>query len=46
MKERIEVMFTAEEITKRLEEIAQEVYEEFGDEQMVRLEELLGQLSA
>ena len=34
MKERIEVMFTAEEITKRLEEIAQEVYEEFGDEQV------------
>lgn len=27
-------MFTAEEITKRLEEIAQEVYEEFGDEQV------------
>ena len=34
MKERIEVMFTAEEITKRLEEIAQEAYEEFGDEQV------------
>lgn len=34
MKERIEVMFTAEEITKRQEEIAQEVYEEFGDEQV------------
>ena len=32
MKERVEVMLTAEEIDKRLEELAEELYKEFGDE--------------
>lgn len=32
MKERVEVMLTAEEIDKRLEELAEEIYKEFGDE--------------
>ena len=34
MKERVEVMLTAEEIDKRLEELAEELYKEFGDEQV------------
>lgn len=31
-KERIEVMLSAEEIDKRLEELAEEIYKDFGDE--------------
>ena len=34
MKERVEVMITAEAIAKRLEEIAEQVYEDFEGEQV------------
>lgn len=34
MKERIEVMLSAEEIDKKLEELAAQLYEEFGDERV------------
>ncbi len=34
MKERVEVMLTAAEIDKKLEELAEELYQEFGDEQV------------
>ena len=34
MKERVEVMLSAEQIEKRLEELAEELHQEFGDEQV------------
>lgn len=34
MKERIEVMLTSEQIDRRLAELAEELYQEFGDEQV------------
>ncbi len=34
MKERVEVMLSAEQIDKRLAELADELYQEFGDEQV------------
>lgn len=34
MKERVEKMLSAEEIDKRLDELAEELYQEFGDEQV------------
>lgn len=34
MKERIEIMLSAEEIDKRLGELADEIYRDFGDEQV------------
>ncbi|MBQ3615648.1 MAG: hypoxanthine phosphoribosyltransferase [Anaerotignum sp.] len=34
MKERVEVMLTAEQIDKKLGELAEELYQEFGDEQV------------
>lgn len=34
MKERVEVLIPSEEIGKRLQEIAEKIYEEFGDEQV------------
>lgn len=34
MKERIEIMLSAEEIEKKLEELAEELYQEFGDEEV------------
>ena len=34
MKERVEIMLSAEEIDKRLEELAEELYKEFGDEEV------------
>ena len=34
MKERIETMISADAISKRLEELAEEIYREFGDEQV------------
>lgn len=34
MKERIESMLSAEEIDKKLEELAEELYKEFGDEEV------------
>ena len=34
MKERIEVLLSAEQIDKRMAELADELYQEFGDEQV------------
>ena len=34
MKERVEVLLSAEEIDKKLEELAEELYKEFGDEEV------------
>lgn len=34
MKERVEMMLSAEEINQRLQELAEELYQEFGDEQV------------
>ena len=34
MKERIEVLLSAEEIDSKLTELAETLYEEFGDEQV------------
>ena len=46
MKERVEVMISAEAIAKRLEEIAEQVYEDFAGEQVELVCALKGGVTA